>query len=114
MIHALFGPISHHLFAQIHFLVRKSAHFFSYGLLSGFAFFSWRATWPAPQRWHIRWAALALLTAFAAGGGDEFHQRFIPSRGSSFHDVLLDTTGAFFFQLAIALWINFRENRANR
>src|SRR5262249_59247358 len=64
IIHALYGPVSHHRFAQIHFLVRKGAHFFSYGLLSAFAFVTWRAAWPAPQRWHMRWAVLGLLTAF--------------------------------------------------
>lgn len=114
IIHALFGPISDDRFAQIHFLVRKTAHFCSYGLLSAFAFFSWRATWPAPQRWHIRWAALGVLTAFVAGSLDEFHQSFVPSRTSSFRDVLIDTVGGFFFQLAIALWISFRESRAKR
>jgi len=47
IMHALFGKISANRFQQIHFLVRKSAHFCSYGLLGALAFFSWRATWPA-------------------------------------------------------------------
>jgi VanZ family protein len=111
--HALFGPISHHRFEQIHFLIRKAAHFCSYGLLSALAFFSWRATLPTMRRWSFRWAALALLTALIAGSLDEFHQSFVPSRTSSFHDVLIDTAGALFFQLAIALWINFKERRTN-
>jgi VanZ family protein len=105
VLHALFGDISEDRFQQIHFLVRKSAHFFSYGLLGAFAFFSWRATFPAPRRWTFLWAALGLLTAFAAGSLDEFHQSFVPSRTSSFHDVMIDTVGAFFFQLVIALWV---------
>jgi VanZ family protein len=113
IIHALFGPVSHHRFEQIHFLVRKAAHFGSYGLLSAFAFFSWRATLPSPRRWSFRWAALALLTGFIAGSLDEFHQSFVPSRTSSFHDVLIDTAGALFFQLVIALWLSFRESRSN-
>jgi VanZ family protein len=111
IIHALFGPISHHRFQQIHFLVRKSAHFFSYGLLSAFAFFAWRATLPSYRRWMLRWALLGVLIAFAAGSLDEFHQSFVPSRAGNFHDVLLDTAGAIFFQLVIAFAIARRESR---
>jgi VanZ family protein len=109
ILHALFGTISEERFQQIHFLVRKSAHFCSYGLLGTFAFFSWRATFPAPRRWSLLWAALGLLTAFAGGSLDEFHQSFIPSRTSSFHDVMLDTIGALFFQVVIAVWLNRKK-----
>ena len=106
----LFPNLSAEKFELIHFLIRKSAHLCSYGFLSALAFFSWRATWPAPQRWHFRWAELGILTAFIAGSLDEFHQRFVPSRTSSFRDVLIDTTGALFFQIVIALWIA-RKNK---
>ncbi len=109
ILQALFGTISEERFQQVHFLVRKSAHFCSYGLLGAFAFFSWRATFPAPRRWSLLWATLGLLTAFAAGSLDEFHQSFIPSRTSSFHDVLLDTIGALFFQAVIAVWLNRKK-----
>jgi VanZ family protein len=112
LVHALFGQISAHQFQEIHFLVRKSAHFCSYGLLSALAFFSWRATLPSLQRWAFRWSLLAVLLAAAAGGMDEFHQSFVPSRGSSIHDILLDSIGAVFFQLVIALWLARREDRA--
>ena len=111
LVHALFGQISAHQFLQIHFFVRKSAHFCSYGLLSALAFFSWRATLPSLRRWTFRWSLLAVLLAAAAGGLDEFHQSFVASRGSSVHDVFLDFTGAVFFQLAIALWLSRREDR---
>jgi len=109
IIHALFGPISHHRFHQIHFFIRKAAHFCSYGLLSLLAFFSWRATLPALRRWTFRWAALGGLTAFVAGSLDELHQSFVPSRTSNFHDVLLDTAGALFFQLVVAVVLSRRE-----
>ncbi len=108
IIHALFGEVSPEAFQQIHFYIRKSAHFLSYGLLSAFAFFSWRATLPGSREWSARWSGLALLLTFVAGSLDEFHQTFIPSRTAHFHDVLLDTTGALFFQLALALWLGRR------
>ena len=105
VLHALFGSRFDEQFQQIHFLIRKSAHFCSYGFLGALAFFSWRATLPARPRWTFRWSILALLLAVTAAGLDEFHQSFVPSRTSSFHDVMIDTVGAFFFQLAIALWL---------
>jgi VanZ family protein len=113
VLHTLFGSRFDEQFQQIHFLIRKSAHFCSYGFLGALAFFSWRATLPALPRWTFRWSTLALLLAVTAAGLDEFHQSFIPSRTSSLRDVLLDLVGAIFFQLAIALWLGWREARAN-
>jgi VanZ family protein len=112
ILHALFGQISAQQFHEIHFLVRKSAHFCSYGLLGALAFFSWRATLPSLPRWTFRWSALALLLTVIAAGLDEFHQSFVPSRGSSLRDVFLDFAGAVFFQLAIAIWLGRREDRS--
>ncbi|MGZ4873218.1 MAG: VanZ family protein [Candidatus Angelobacter sp.] len=109
VLQALFGSISDERFQQIHFLIRKAAHFCSYGFLGALAFFSWRATLPARPRWTFRWSILALLLAVTAGGLDEFHQSFLPSRTSSLRDVLLDTIGVIFFQLAIGLWLGWRE-----
>lgn len=111
ILHALFGPISAHQFQQIHFFIRKSAHFCSYGFLGALAFFSWRATFPALARWTFRWSVLAVLLAATAGGLDEFHQLFVPSRGPSLRDVFIDTIGAVFFQLAIAIWLSRRQER---
>jgi len=112
VLHALFGRISHHTFVLVHFYVRKTAHFSSYGLLSGLSFFSWRATFPADRLWTLRWALLGLFTGIAGGCLDEFHQSFLPSRTSSLRDVLIDTAGALFFQLAIAAWMSFKASRA--
>jgi VanZ family protein len=108
IIHALFGEISWQQFQQIHFYIRKTAHFSSYGFLSALAFFSWRTTLSAVQPWSARWAGLALLLTFFAASLDEFHQTFVPSRTGNFHDVLLDVTGALFFQFVLALWLGRR------
>ena len=111
ILHALFGTRFDEQFEQIHFLIRKSAHFCSYGFLGALAFFSWRTTLPARPRWTWRWCLLALLVAVIAGSLDEFHQIFVPSRGPSLRDVFIDTIGAVFCQLVIALWIGWREKR---
>ena len=109
ILRALFGHVSQHTFQLVHFLIRKGAHFCSYGLLSAFAFFSWRATLPAFPRWTFRWSALALLLVLIAASMDEFHQSFVSSRTGNWHDVALDFTGAFFFQGVIAFWVSWRE-----
>ncbi len=101
IVHAVYAGISERQFEVLHFLVRKSAHFTFYGLLGVFAYHSWKATLPARRTWTFRWSALAVALTFVAGGLDEFHQSFVPSRTSSFRDVLLDTAGAVFFQLVI-------------
>jgi len=62
----------------------------------------------------FRWSILALLLAVTAAGLDEFHQSFVASRTSSLRDVLLDLVGAIFFQLAIAIWMGWREARTAR
>jgi VanZ family protein len=110
IIHALYGGISARQFQAIHFLVRKAAHFGSYGLLGVFAFYSWRASLPARPRWTPRWSALALLLTLAAAGLDEFHQSFVPSRTASPRDVMLDMMGAVFFQLVIASFMSLSSS----
>jgi VanZ family protein len=111
VLHALFGGVSAHRFQQIHFFIRKAAHFGSYGLLGALAFFSWRATLPARPRWTLRWSALSLMLVIAAASMDEFHQSFVSSRTSSLRDVALDFVGALFFQTIIALWMGWRQSR---
>src|SRR5882762_5602287 len=86
IMHAFYGGISDRQFQALHFLVRKSAHFCSYGILGMFAFYSWRATLPAHPRWTPRWSGLALLLALAAAAMDEFHQSFVASRTSNPRD----------------------------
>ncbi|HET9182361.1 MAG TPA: VanZ family protein [Candidatus Angelobacter sp.] len=105
IIHTLYGSISPAAFEQLHFIVRKSAHFLGYGLLSGFAFSSLRATFPAMRQWWLRWSLPAWLLALLAGSFDEFHQTFVASRTPSPRDVLIDVTGALFFQLVIACMV---------
>ena len=109
IIHAVYGPISSHQFEQLHFFIRKTAHFTVYGILSWLAFLAWRTTLPAPRRWTLGWAGLAMTVVFVAASLDEFHQTFVPSRTGSSRDVMLDLIGALFFQIMIAVFL--RERR---
>ena len=111
LIHAVYGNISLEALQRINFVVRKSAHFFSYGFLSCVAFFTWRATLPNAKPWLLRWSGLAVLMSLAAGSGDEIHQTFVASRTPSPHDVMIDVAGGIFFQLLIYLAIRRRSLR---
>jgi VanZ family protein len=108
IVHAIYGGITNEQFEILHFVVRKAAHVCTYGILSVFAFFSWRATLPVRQNWSLRWSALAVCLALVAGSLDEFHQTFVPSRTASPKDVLLDTIGAVCFQVVLAVIIRRR------
>ncbi len=95
---------------QIHFLIRKAAHVAEYATL---AILLWRAfrsnrntvrgsLWPQ--------AAIALALAIAFAATDEYHQAFIPTRGSSPVDVLIDGCGAV---LGVALRWGIGQRRSN-
>ncbi len=79
---------------QVHFVIRKTAHFVEYAVLGCLA---WRAfhydsafrSCSGPRQF---WFAF-LLSAFYAST-DEFHQMFVPTRFPAVLDVLLDSCGA--------------------
>lgn len=105
ILRAVYPGITNEQFEIIHHFVRKAAHFSVYGLLSLFAYYSWRATLPRRARWTFIWSGLALLVTLLAGSLDEIHQIFVPSRGPSPYDVMLDVTGALFVQILIASFV---------
>ena len=95
----LFGQISESTFALVHFLVRKSAHFTEYAILSALWFRALRVG--LPTLWQIRWALIGLVISLCVAIVDEVHQTFVPSRTGNAHDVLLDLCGAAFAQIMI-------------
>lgn len=75
----------------VHHYVRKAGHVTGYAILGVLMH---RAAARGRERWSGR-RVLALLAAAALyAATDEFHQRFVPTRGPSVGDVLLDTVGA--------------------
>ena len=76
------GPASHWL----NFVLKKSAHFFSYALL---AILFRRALYGRPGS-DLTALILTLLYAIS----DEFHQSFVPGRSPRATDVLIDLAGA--------------------
>jgi len=93
---------------------RKIGHGIGYGILSLLMLRAWWATLMLPRSatrlppwsamltsWSARAAVLALLSAAAVAGLDEWHQAFLPGRTGTIRDVALDTTAAAFVQLVI-------------
>jgi VanZ family protein len=107
-------PILHHLFPfagadtleDIHHAIRKSAHVTEYFILSVLLF---RAVRGARPGWTLKWALLALALTAGYGASDETHQIFVPSRGASVVDVMIDTSGGALAQTAIWLWLRRRQ-----
>lgn len=89
----------------MHHIIRKCAHFSEY-----FVYFLllYRAVRGRRSGWRWSWGSVALVIAAIYSLGDEFHQTFVPSRGPSAYDSLLDTTGAFVALVVLWLWLRRR------
>jgi VanZ family protein len=107
MLTWVFGHVDADTFALVHFLVRKSAHFIEYAILSALWFRALRVH--LTSLWRVRWALIGVVISLSVAILDEWHQSFVPSRGSSVHDVLLDLTAAIFAQFLI--WYVLRRRQ---
>lgn len=91
-------------------LVRKCAHITEYAF---FAILVWRAlrkhTSADRRPWTWREPKWTLLIVFAYACLDEIHQVFVPGRGPSVYDVLLDTLGG-----ALGLFLLWRAGKVSR
>jgi VanZ family protein len=58
-----------------------------------------------PRSSYLASAALALLGTALVASCDEWHQSYLPNRGSSVWDVLLDCSGAIVMQLLVYLFL---------
>jgi VanZ family protein len=95
----LFPHAAPHTLALAHHYIRKAGHvteYFVLGLLLVRGIRSGR------NGWRMEWAVAAVAVAAAWAGLDELHQAFVPSRGPSMLDVMIDVTGAAAGQLAFA------------
>lgn len=95
---------------QIHFLVRKGGHLTEYAILG---LLIWRALvrprWRKLGGWHWKPALLAVGISAAYAAGDEFHQSFVPSRGASVRDVMIDSCGAAMGMLVLWVFVSRRR-----
>jgi VanZ family protein len=110
ILHVMIPRASENTLLTLHTLLRKCSHvgeYFIFGLLL------FRAVRAPEHGWQWRWAFLAMLIAALYASSDEMHQIFVPSRGASVWDALLDTGGASVAQL-VAWIVNGRGQSAEQ
>ncbi len=94
----LFPTASPQLLHRLHMGIRKIAHILEFGIFSILIFRAWRS---GRQGWCLSWAVATLLIATAYAALDEIHQVFVPGRGPSVRDVVIDTVGAVLAQVVV-------------
>jgi len=109
LFEALFGRVSDAHWAIIHLCIRKSGHFLGYGLIG----LAWLRAWwmTLPKSHFLSDAVLAVMGTGLLASWDEWHQSFLPNRGSSPFDVLLDCCGAITLLLLAYLLIRWLSPR---
>ena len=119
LLYAVLSPLiphmNFHLVEEINEVLRKTGHFFGYGILGALVFFALRNTnrdriTPLLLRrwgmylhdfWRMEWTMLGMGVAAITASLDEIHQSFMPSRTGRWQDVVLDTCGAAVLQIII-------------
>jgi VanZ family protein len=104
------GPL-----AIINHVLRKSGHFSGYGVLGIFFARGWYsvlrrrivASWSTLR---MRAALFGILSTAVVASADEIHQIFLPTRGASVWDVLLDTSGAVVLNTLFLAFLAARRN----
>jgi len=94
-----------------HGYIRKSAHFFEYGVLGLWAARAYSASLKLWLRKY--WYVFAFLTVLTVATIDETNQSFNPARTGTPRDVLLDCTGGATMILLFHLSKKFFDKRKN-
>jgi VanZ family protein len=92
-----------------HLIFRKCAHVAEYFL---FGLLLLRGIRGARRGWRLEWSLAAVAAAAGWAALDELHQAFVPSRGPSMIDVLIDACGAVAGQIVFATVAVLRKRRA--
>lgn len=89
------------------FIIRKSAHMLSYGLLSVLLYMSIYDNYKSINKTSI----ISFIITFLYACSDEFHQTFVTGRSGEFRDVLVDSTGAIIFLFIVILITTFIKKK---
>ena len=92
LLHWLKPDISAETLASIHFIVRKAAHVSEYAI---FSLLLLRAAILIPNlnRSVLMLYVSVWIACLFVAASDEFHQTFVPSRGASVGDIIIDGGG---------------------
>ncbi|MEJ7617465.1 MAG: VanZ family protein [Pyrinomonadaceae bacterium] len=104
------APMDEEQFAFWHFLIRKFSHFAEYAVLALLLARAFATSSLIVLRRRYARAALLLVAAYALL--DEFHQSFVPGRGASLYDSLIDIAGGAFALAFLSLFCALRKARA--
>ena len=98
---ALLNGLSPEQLHTLNFMVRKGAHLTEYAILTTLCFtmgtFGFQQPWKSVLPFAVLGSAIFAVT-------DEIHQSFVPNRGASPVDVLIDITGALIAVGLISIW----------
>jgi VanZ family protein len=114
MLHWLFPSMSAEALDLAHHVIRKCAHFTEYFVFSLLLYHGIRASRKNGRPWRWSWALVAWGIAAVYSALDEIHQIFVPSRGASAWDSLLDSTGALVALIVLfLLYRRFQRSISN-
>ncbi|MGB8507449.1 MAG: VanZ family protein [Pyrinomonadaceae bacterium] len=107
----LFPRMTEGALLEVHFLVRKAAHFTEYAvlaLLAERAFRSSSRAWLARRPWLASFALVAIYALL-----DEYHQSFVASRTASIYDSMIDATGGACALICLSAWRAYSSSRVS-
>lgn len=111
----VFPDLSDRAVRQVQLAVRKAAHVTEYAILALLLYRAMRRTLErSPEIWCRQCAGWAFGIALIYAASDEWHQSFVPSRGGTIHDVLIDGAGAALGLVLWQGWLLWRQARGLR
>ena len=93
------------IFHTVHFLIRKSAHFAEFALLTLFVFFLVQSYGLKK----INCAAISLVYCLIFASTDEIHQLYVNGRSGQVRDVLIDFCGGIFSNVCIFMGFRIKS-----
>jgi VanZ family protein len=114
------------VYGAVNLALRKAGHVFGYAMMSLLFFRAYRnhqrwrhglslnSIWRdgLDWCWRAQWAVFGVLFTLLVATADELHQMTIPSRTGTWHDIVLDTSGAIVAQFLLRKWIARRHEAA--
>jgi VanZ family protein len=108
----LFPQTSEETLRLIHLIIRKAGHLTEYAILALLAARAFRTS--TRELLRRRWFWVSLLFVVAYSLTDEFHQSFVPSRGASIYDSMIDSLGGLTALALLALRRRVRSPRVSK
>jgi VanZ family protein len=112
-LHWLFPNARDETLAVIHLAIRKAGHLTEYAILAGLMARAFRTS--SLEFLNRRWFWLSLVMVAAYSLTDEFHQMFVPTRGGSIRDSVIDIVGGLLGLVLVWLWQRrAKKNKTSR